>query len=153
MTDSARASWAAYLQEAKENRGAQASLGLVRSASQLAGGPILTLGPRRVVMAFDPVTDDVYLLRCVVQLMRMAAISASARVESGELATADERIVTALQTLDRIGRVRKHAGQIRASATSIDVEAESLQTELSRLLAQARTALAGAGADVCDNVA
>lgn len=152
MTDSPRTGWSAYLEEAEGNRGAQASLGLVRSAGQLPGGPILTVGARRVVMAFDPDTDDVHLLRCVVQLLRLAAVSAAARVQSGELAIADERIAVALQTLDRIGKIRRHAGQIKASALTIDVEAESLQAEFTRLLAQARTAL-GAVSVVCDDVA
>lgn len=144
MTDSPRTSWSAYLKEAEDNRGAQASLGLVRSTSQLSGGPVLTLGARRVVMAFDPETDDVHLLRCVIQLLRMSAVAASQRAESGELDIANERIAAALQSLQRIGKIRKVSGQIKASASTIDVEAESLQTELQRLLAQAQTALAGA---------
>lgn len=157
MTDSPRARWSDYLKEAEENRGAQASLGLVRSADQLPGGPIVTLGPRRVVMVFDPDTDDGYLLRCVVQLLRMAAIAASAQVKNGEISTADERISAAMETLERIGKIRKCAGQIKASASTIDVEAETLQTELTRLLAQARAALAGAVSapvvEVCNDVA
>lgn len=92
MTDSPRSVWSDYLKQAEDNRGAQASLGLVRSAAQLPGGPILTLGPRRVVMAFDPETDDVHLLRCVVQLLRTAALAAAARVDDGEASIADERI-------------------------------------------------------------
>ena len=153
MTDSPRTGWSAYLDEAELNRGAQASLGLVRSTAQLPGGPVVTLGPRRVVLVFDPDTDDAYLLRCVVQLLRLAAVSAAARVERGELATADERIAAAVATLDRIGKIRKCSGQIKASADTIDVEAETLQTELARLLAQARTALAGAVTQVQDEVA
>lgn len=90
------------------------------SSAQLTGGPILTLGPRRVVMAFDPLTDDPHLLRCVIQLLRLAAIGAAARVENGELATADEHLAAAL---------------------------------LARLLARARTALAGIAMQVHDDVA
>lgn len=85
MTDSPRSVWSDYLKEAEENRGAHASLGLVRCTAQLPGGPILTLGPRRVVMVFDPETDDVHLLRCVVQLLRTAALSAATRVDDGEV--------------------------------------------------------------------
>ena len=125
----------------------------MRSAAHLAGGPVLTLGSRRVVLAFDPETDDGYLLRCVVQLLRMAAISAAAQVENGELAAADERIAAAVATLDRIGKIRTCSGQIKVSASTIDVEAETLLTELTRLLAQARTALAGAVAEVHEDVA
>lgn len=153
MTDSPRTTWAAYLREAEDNRGAQTSLGLVRTSEQLAGGPIITLGSRRVVMAFDPEHDDLHLLRCVVQVLRMSAMAAAARVDSGELTTADEHLTVALATLDRIGRIRKCAGQIRTHASTVDVEAESLQTELARLLAQARTALAGAIPRERDDVA
>jgi hypothetical protein len=153
MTDSPRSVWSDYLKEAEDNRGAQASLGLVRSAAQLPGGPILTLGPRRVVMAFNPETDDVHLLRCVVQLLRTAALAAAARVDDGEVSIADERIAAAVQTLERIGKIRKCAGQVKASATSIENEAETLLTELNRLLTQARTALAGVVSAVRDDVA
>lgn len=153
MTDSPRSVWSDYLKEAEDNRGAQASLGLVRSAAQLPGGPILTLGPRRVVMAFDPETDDVHLLRCVVQLLRTAALAAAARVDDGEVSIADERIAAAVQTLERIGKIRKCAGQVKASAASIENEAETLLTELNRLLTQARTALAGVVSAVRDDVA
>lgn len=153
MTDSPRSSWSDYLKEAEDNRGAQAALGLVRSATQLPGGPVLTLGSRRVVMAFDPETDDVHLLRCVVQLLRTAALAAAVRSENGEVAVADERIVAAVQTLDRIGRIRRYAGQVKVSAASIENEAEALLTELNRLLTQARTALAGAVTAVRDDVA
>lgn len=153
MTDSPRSGWVDYLKEAEDNRGAQAALGLVRSAAQLTGGPILTLGPRRVVMAFDPLTDDPHLLRCVIQLLRLAAIGAAARVENGELATADEHLAAALETLQRISTIRKHSGAIKSSATTIDREAEGLQSELARLLARARTALAGIAMQVHDDVA
>lgn len=153
MTDSPRSSWSEYLKEAEDNRGAQAALGLVRSASQLSGGPVLTLGPRRVVMVFDPETDDVHLLRCVVQLLRTAALSAAVRTENGEVAVADERIAAAMQTLDRISKIRKYAGQVKVAAGSIENEAEALLTELNRLLTQARTALSGAVSVVRDDVA
>lgn len=115
--------------------GAQASLGLVRASEQLPVGAILTLGPRRVVMAFDPACDDVHLLRCVVQLLRVAALAASVRVESGELTTADKHLTSALQTLERIGKIRKSAGQIKVTANDVAVGAEALQTELARSLA------------------
>jgi hypothetical protein len=153
MTDSPRSVWSDHLKEAEDNRGAQASLGLVRSAAQLPGGPILTLGPRRVVMAFDPETDDVHLLRCVVQLLRTSALAAAARVGDGQVSIADERIAAAVQTLERIGKIRKYAGQVKASAASIENEAETLLTELNLLLTQARTALAGVVAAVRDDVA
>lgn len=153
MTDSTRTSWSTYLQEAEDNRGAHASLGLVRTSSQLAGGPLLTLGARRIVMVFDPEQDDPHLLRSVVQVLRLSALAAATRVDSGELETADEALIAALETLDRIGKIRSCADQVRRHASTIGVEAESLLTELNRLLAQARTALAGAIPRERDDVA
>ena len=58
MTDSARTGWTDYLDEAERNRDAVARLGLVRTAEQNGGPPIRASGPRRIVMAFDPGTDD-----------------------------------------------------------------------------------------------
>ncbi|MFZ1285667.1 MAG: Fis family transcriptional regulator, partial [Candidatus Phosphoribacter sp.] len=76
MTDSASRDWGNYLDEAERNRQAGASLGLVPALAQNAGQGLRVLGPRRVVMAFDPAQDDLGLLRSVVQLLRMAAIAA-----------------------------------------------------------------------------
>lgn len=69
------------------------------------------------------------------------------------MSIADERIAAAVQTLERIGKIRKCAGQVKVSAASIENEAETLLTELNRLLTQARTALAGVVAAVRDDVA
>jgi hypothetical protein len=140
MTDSPRTHWTTYLSEAEQNRGALASLGLVRTAEQLSGNSIHTLCPRRLVMAFDPEVDDPQLLRTLVQLQRLAAEAAAARVESGELTTADQRIVEALAALERLDRIKKAAGQIRSNANPVDTEAGPVQADLNRLLTQARTA-------------
>lgn len=103
-------------------------------------------------MAFDSEVDDVQLLCCVIQLLRLAAEAASARVDHEEVATADELIAEAMATANRIGKIRTSAGQIRTAATTIDTEADSLRTELVRQLSQARTALAGV-VQVHDDVA
>lgn len=153
MTDSPRDGWTAYLREAEENRGAQASLGLIKSAAQAPGDGLVSLGPRRIVMTFDPDVDDPQLLRCVIQLLRLAALAAAARVDSGEIATADELIAEAMTTVERISKIKKAAGAIRSNAGTIDTEADGVQTELIRQLSQARTALAGAHADRHDDVA
>src|SRR5699024_3659914 len=71
--------WNDYLDEAERNREAAASIGIVREAGQNQGQVIRVLGSCRVVIAFDPATDEPDLLRTVVQLMRTAALSASAR--------------------------------------------------------------------------
>ena len=80
MSDSVRRTWPEYLTAAEATRGAQASLGLVPTASLLQGSSVRCLGARRIVMAFDPDTDDPELLRTVVQLLRLGAIAATSRV-------------------------------------------------------------------------
>ncbi len=85
MTDSKRTSWNNYLDEAERNRSALASLGLVRNSDQLSGSTVQTITARRIVMAFDPETDDPAMLRTVVQLLRLAAIAANARQDEAEI--------------------------------------------------------------------
>lgn len=147
MTDSERPTWSDYLRNAEENRGAAASLGLAKSRDQLGGQTLLTLGPRRLVLAFDPATDDPQLLRCALQLLRQAAEVAAARVDTGELASADEALTEALAKLEQLTRIKKHADNIRKGATAIETDTATLQTDLGRLVAKARTALAGVHAE------
>lgn len=142
MSDSNRgAGWGAYLDETERNRDARASLGIVRSASQLGGHCIVSLGPRRLVMAFDPETDSVDLLRTVVQLLRLGALAAAHGEQTGEVAVAEEKITEAIGVLSRIDKVAKSVGLIRQHAATIGDQSEALRTELSRLLTQARSAL------------
>ncbi|MBB1494943.1 hypothetical protein J4N02_13810 [Propioniciclava sp. MC1595] len=147
MTDSARPRWTDYLREAEENRGALASLGLAKSTDQLGGQTLLVLGPRRLVLAYDPESDDTQLLRCALLLLRQAAEAAASRVDSGEIATADEALAEALTKLEQLDRIRKNAGLIRRGADAIETDATTLQTELLRLLSKARSVLAGVPLD------
>jgi hypothetical protein len=147
MTDSARVGWSDYLEEAERNREAQASLGLVRDVAQNAGQSIRTLGPRRIVMAFDPTTDDANLLRTVVLLLRTSAMAVTARSGADEIATAEDKVNEALLLLDKIDVIQKTAGSIRKSADKIDTECDSFTTAIQRLLSQALGALAGTGSD------
>ena len=145
MSDSARgAGWGPYLAEAERNRGALASIGLVRSAEQLNGNSLITLGARRIVLAYDPEADSPDLLRAVVQLSRLAAIAAARSDNSGEITSAQEKIDEALATLGKIDSIDKLASQISKSAIKISGESGGLRTELTRLLKQAAAALAGA---------
>lgn len=146
MTDSERRGWGDYLSEAERNRGARASLGIVRTADQLGGHGVVSLGPRRLLVAFDPDSDSVDLLRVVLQLLRLAAQAAAHDERSGEVRVAEEKITEALSVLGRIDKVTKAVGIIRREATTIGDQSEALHTELSRLLSQARTAL-GAASD------
>ena len=154
MTDSRRGSgWGPYLAEAERNRGAQASIGLVRSTDQLNDNTLITLGARRIVVAYDPETDNPDLLRTVVQLVRLAAIAVAQRDNTGEIRTAEEKIDEALATLSKIDSIEKTAGLISKSAIKIGSESGALRTEITRLLKQAATALIGAKADGDSDVA
>ena len=149
MSDSARgAGWGPYLAEAERNRGALASIGLVRSAEQLNGNSVITLGARRIVLAYDPEADSSDLLRTVVQLSRLAAVAAARSDNSGEIHAAQDKIDEALLTLSKIDSIDKLASQISKSAIKISGESDGLRTELTRLLKQAAAALAGANTEV-----
>lgn len=148
MSDSTRGSgWAPYLEEAERNRGAIAALGLVRSAEQLGGAGVVSLGSRRIVLAFDPDSDHPDLLRTVVQLLRIAAQAASARDASAEVHTVQEKLDEALILLTQIDGITKLAGLIRQNASKINTEADGVRGKLTRLLSQARAALAGASGE------
>lgn len=84
------------------------SLGLVRSADQLAGNSMQSFGARRIVLAFDSEIDDPDLLRTVIQLLRLSAIAASSRQDDGEIETAQEKIAEAI-TLSRIDEIKRLA--------------------------------------------
>jgi len=153
MSDSQRPAWGAYLDEAERNRDALASLGLVRSAEQLGGHLLVSLGPRRLVLAFDPETDSIDLLRTVLQLLRLAAEAAARGRGSGEVNLAEEKIAEALAVLARIDAITKSVGLIRQHVTTISTESESMRAELSRLLSQAQSALGAATDAGADDVA
>jgi hypothetical protein len=144
MTDSARSGWGLYLDEAERNRGAQASLGLVRYADQNGGHSLRVLGPRRVVMAFDPEHDDPELLRTVVMLLRTTALAAAARTGDSEIATAEEKISEALELLDKLDGIKKLAGAVQKNASTIESQCDTLNAGTRRLLDRALEALTGA---------
>ncbi|MGL4175160.1 MAG: hypothetical protein ACRCSN_03705 [Dermatophilaceae bacterium] len=142
--------WNDYLDDAERNRGAVASIGVVRTPQQNKGQTARVLGPRRVIVAFDPATDDVNLLRTVVQLVRTAAIVVSARRDVEGLETAEENVRAALALLDGINRIRKASGSVRKSADAIDKECNSVQTGITRHLGAALDAMAGVSEEAVD---
>ena len=83
----------------------------MRSPDQLHGNGLQSYGSRRIVLAFDPENDDPDLLRTVVQLLRLSALSAAARQDSGEIRTAQEKVAEALALLSRIDGIKTTAGQ------------------------------------------
>jgi len=117
---------------------------LVRSPDQLHGNGLQSYGSRRIVLAFDPETDEPDLLRTVVQLLRLSVLPAAARQDGGEIQTAQEKVAEALALLGRIGGVKTTAGQIKKSATKIDGESDSLATNLGPAALAGTVVLAGA---------
>ncbi|MGB8382601.1 MAG: Fis family transcriptional regulator, partial [Dermatophilaceae bacterium] len=141
-----RSAWHAYLDEAERNRDAAASLGLVRCVANNAGHTIRVLGPRRIVMAFDPEADDVDLLRTVVLLLRIGALAATTRQDLDGIRTVRERVAEAVTALNGIDEITKAATAIHKSADKVSTQADTLRSQLSRLLGQAMNALDGVAA-------
>jgi hypothetical protein len=144
MTDSARAGWVEYLDEAERNRHAGAALGLVRTPDQNGGQSIRVLGGRRIVLAFDPTSDDPDLVRTVVMLLRTAALAAATRRGAQQLATAEEKITEAVAQLDKLDDVKKAAGTIHKNADKIESGCTAINSGIQRLLSDALAALADA---------
>jgi hypothetical protein len=142
MTDSARGGWTEYLDEAERNRQAASSLGLVRTAEQNGGRSIRVLGSRRIVLAFDPTSDDPDLVRTVVLLLRTAALAASTRRGAEQLSTAEEKITAAVAQLDRVDDIKKAANSIHKNADKIETGCTAVTSGIQRLLSEALAALA-----------
>lgn len=141
MTDSARAGWVEYLDEAERNRHAGAALGLVRTAEQNGGQSIRVLGARRIVAAFDPDCDDPDLVRTIVMLLRTAALAASSRRGAEQLATIEEKITGAVAQLEKIGDVKKTSATIQKNAVKIENTCTAIYSGIQRLLSDALAAL------------
>jgi hypothetical protein len=144
MTDSSRSAWGEYFDEAERNRGAAASLGIVRAADQNGGQAIRVLGQRRVVIAFDPDEDDAEILRTVILLLRTVAIAATVRTGTTEIDTAEEKIGSAIEQLGKIDSIKKAADSIQKGAAKIESECTMITTSIRRLLDQALVALGAA---------
>ncbi|OPX07972.1 Fis family transcriptional regulator [Mycobacterium sp. AT1] len=141
MTDSARAGWSEYFGEAERNRQAAASLGLVRTPEQNGGQSIRVLGARRIVLAFDPATDDPELVRTILMVLRTSAVAAASRHGAQQLATAEEKIAEAVVHLDKIDDVKKTAGSIQKNAVKIESACTGIYSGIQRLLSEALAAL------------
>jgi hypothetical protein len=147
MTDSARAGWAEYFDEAERNRLAGAALGVVRTTEQNGGRSIRVLGARRIVLAFDPGADDPDLVRTVVMLLRTAALAAATRRGEHQIATAEEKITDAIAQLAKLDEVKKTAGSIQKSATKVESVCTEINSGIQRLLTDALAALTDANAN------
>ncbi|MBN3453342.1 Fis family transcriptional regulator [Mycolicibacterium sp.] len=141
LTNSADRKWGPYFDEAERNREANASLGIVPTAEQNGGQSIRVLGSRRIVLAFDPQSDDPALLRTVVMLLRASALTVSSRRGAEEIATAEEKISEAIAQLDKIDKVKKLASSIQKNANKIETDCTGINAGIQRLLTDALTAL------------
>ncbi|MBF6176775.1 hypothetical protein [Nocardia blacklockiae] len=141
MTDSHRKGWIDYLDEAERNRQAAAALGIVRTPEQNGGETIRVLGPRRMVLAFDPDSDDPDLLRASIMLLRAASLMVAARGGSEQLATAQEKIRDAIARLEKLATAKKSADAIRREATKIEKSVTDFVSGVELVLAEAMTAL------------
>lgn len=141
-----RRDWTAYLDEAERNRDAVVSLGVVRTVEQNQGQTIRVLGARRIVLAHDPDVDPADMLRAVVQVLAVAALTVAARRDHDGLTTAEEHVTAARELLTKLDTIRKHAGAIRKGADGVEAECNTVQTGITRHLGQALDALAGAAA-------
>jgi hypothetical protein len=150
MTDSARAGWSEYFGEAERNRQAAAALGLVRTPEQNGGQLIRVLGTRRIVLAFDPATDDPELVRTILMVLRTSAVAAASRHGAQQLATAEEKITEAVVQLDKIDEVKKTAGAIQKGAVKIESACTGIYSGIQRLLSDALAALSDAAEDSAD---
>ncbi|MCZ0912464.1 Fis family transcriptional regulator [Gordonia amicalis] len=147
VTDSKRDGWGAYFDEAERNRKAEAAIGLVRTVEQNCGETIRVLGKRRIVLAFDPGTDDPDLVRAALMLLRTSALTAAGRSGAHEIATAEEKITAAVDELGKIEDIKKAAGSIQNNVHKIEKSCSSIYTSIDRLLAEALNALAGVDTD------
>ncbi|MXP21536.1 Fis family transcriptional regulator [Gordonia sp. HNM0687] len=151
VTDSKRDGWGAYLDEAERNRQADAAVGLVRTVEQNCGETIRVLGKRRIVLAFDPLTDDPDLVRTVVMLLRTSALAVANRTGAHEIATAEEKITDAVEQLGTIDDIKKTAGTIEKNAQKIEKSCSTIYSTIDRLLGEALAALAGAADDEAES--
>ena len=151
MTDSPRDKWTEYFDEAERNRQSSASLGVVRTPAQNGGQSIRVLGPRRIVLAFDPTSDDPELVRTVVMLLRTSALAVASRTGSHQIATAEEKVTEALAQLAKLDEVKKAAGSIQKNATKIESTCTVINSGIHRLLSDALAALTDAEADSPDS--
>jgi hypothetical protein len=136
--------WAQYLDVAERNRESQASIGVVPASDLVPGGAMLaTLGTNRMVLAFDPETDDPGLLRAAVQLLLVQAQRRLAEDRAGDLGLVDAKLDEARVRLLEMQDILKTALAVRNGATKVVTGLEALQGSLTLTIDQARAALRG----------
>ncbi|GAB2734152.1 hypothetical protein [Nocardioides pakistanensis] len=144
--DGSAKEWGSYLAEAERNRGASAAIGLVRRVEDNAGHTVRVIAQKRLVVAFDPATDDPELLRTAILLMRTVALTASGRSGAEEVATANEHIREALEVLAELDEAKRSASAINGHVEKIERVVTKSMTAIQRELNGALNALTGSAA-------
>lgn len=142
--DGATKEWGTYLAEAERNREAVASIGVVKHLVDNAGQVIRVIGPKRLVIAFDPAVDDVELLRTVVLLMKTVALASTSRRGTEEVDTANEKIKEALASLGELDAAKKSVHAISGHTATIEKAIAKTTAAVQRELDAALIALGGA---------
>ena len=138
--------WSEYLDVAIRNRKAQVALGIVRTQDQLPGGEALRMwGCRKIVVAFDPDTDDPALLRAVYLLLRAQACLSAARNGIDQVQTAEEQLRAAAEQLTQFAELQKMVTTIKTNADKTVLKLGGLQETLARHVTAALAALREAG--------
>lgn len=137
--------WGSYLAEAERNRDASASIGVIRHVKDNGGHSIRVIGPRRVIVAFDPAADNIDLIRTVVLLMRAVALTSTGKFGTQEVAVANGHIGEALGAIKDLDEVKRSANAINGHASKIEMTATRTITTIQRELHSALNALTGAG--------
>lgn len=137
--------WGQYLAEAERNRGASVSIGLVRHLADNHGSLMRVIGPKRVVLAFDPDVDDVEVLRTVVLLMKTGALATSGQFDSARVAEANGGIREAMSLIEGLDEAKKSAAAIRGHVDKIEFSVNKAAAGVQRELQRALNALSGPG--------
>jgi hypothetical protein len=145
--DGSTKDWGSYLAEAERNRGACASIGVVKHQRDNAGHAIRVIGSRRVIVVWNPDDDDLSLLRTVTLLMRTVALTSSGRFGVEEVAAANEHIKEALSILADLDEAKRSAAAIRGHVDKIETVTTKAMTAAQRELTGALNALTGVRVD------
>lgn len=143
--DGASKEWGSYLAEAERNRGASASIGLVRRLEDNGGHVVRVIAPKRLVLAFDPEDDDPALLRTVVLLLRTVALTSTGHFEAAQVATANSHVIEALSIIEDLDEAKRSAAAINGHVEKVERVLTKTMAAVQRELHGATNALTGAG--------
>lgn len=142
-SDTSTRRWNPYLEESERNREAHTSVGLVRYREQVPRGKDTRVyGSRRIVVAFNPETDDPGdLLSTVIILARNRAILDAVRRGVGSPLDASENLADAQRLVEVFPEIEMLVAKIRALADQAENRIASIHLRLDRSLIKAADAL------------